>query len=396
MDLPIGEEIARRRKQRGITQQELAVFMNVSKASVSKWETGQSYPDITSLPLLAAYFDCSVDELLILDSQLSTKEIQRIYQLLKDAFQTKTPSEVLALAQSFIKRYYSCYPFLLQIGSFYLNHWDLLPDVPVADSTEGHPSEKALMEAKKTTYLKEAEILYQRIIAHGDNALAQQAQQIEAYCLLMRNKPDEVLAILGTKTLSFLPSEPLIAAAFQQKNQLQQAEIVTQSAIYQYLILFMSLLTNYLAMLTQDEEQLEKTFARGLALSESFQLAQLHPLSLLNFLSAGMVSFAALEKESLLLQALTLYVKTLADTPEEIVLKGDDYFNSIDEWISELELGSQIPRNSDNVKKQFLEIAQFTPLFEPYLKQPLFEELFQQLQKLSEQENEPQRRASHE
>ncbi|WP_270286561.1 helix-turn-helix domain-containing protein [Enterococcus casseliflavus] len=396
MDLPIGEEIARRRKQRGITQQELAVFMNVSKASVSKWETGQSYPDITSLPLLAAYFDCSVDELLILDSQLSTKEIQRIYQLLKDAFQTKTPSEVLALAQSFIKRYYSCYPFLLQMGSFYLNHWDLLPDVPVADSTEGHPSEEALMEAKKTTYLKEAEILYQRIIAHGDNALAQQAQQIEAYCLLMRNKPDEVLAILGTKTLSFLPSEPLIAAAFQQKNQLQQAEIVTQSVIYQYLILFMSLLTNYLAMLTQDEEQLEKTFARGLALSESFQLAQLHPLSLLNFLSAGMVSFAALEKESLLLQALTLYVKTLADTPEEIVLKGDDYFNSIDEWISELELGSQIPRNSDNVKKQFLEIAQFTPLFEPYLKQPLFEELFQQLQKLSEQENEPQRRASHE
>lgn len=396
MDLPIGEEIARRRKQRGITQQELAVFMNVSKASVSKWETGQSYPDITSLPLLAAYFDCSVDELLILDSQLSPKEIQRINQLLKDAFQTKTPSEVLALAQSFIKRYYSCYPFLLQMGSFYLNHWDLLPDVPVADSTEGHPSEEALMEAKKTTYLKEAEILYQRIIAHGDNALAQQAQQIEAYCLLMRNKPDEVLAILGTKTLSFLPSEPLIAAAFQQKNQLQQAEIVTQSAIYQYLILFMSLLTNYLAMLTQDEEQLEKTFARGLALSESFQLAQLHPLSLLNFLSAGMVSFAALEKESLLLQALTLYVKTLADTPEEIVLKGDDYFNSIDEWISELELGSQIPRNSDNVKKQFLEIAQFTPLFEPYLKQPLFEELFQQLQKLSEQENEPQRRASHE
>ncbi|MCD5200462.1 helix-turn-helix domain-containing protein [Enterococcus casseliflavus] len=396
MDLPIGEEIARRRKQRGITQQELAVFMNVSKASVSKWETGQSYPDITSLPLLAAYFDCSVDELLILDSQLSPKEIQRIYQLLKDAFQTKTPSEVLALAQSFTKRYYSCYPFLLQMGSFYLNHWDLLPDVPVADSTEGHPSEEALMEAKKTTYLKEAEILYQRIIAHGDNALAQQAQQIEAYCLLMRNKPDEVLAILGTKTLSFLPSEPLIAAAFQQKNQLQQAEIVTQSAIYQYLILFMSLLTNYLAMLTQDEEQLEKTFARGLALSESFQLAQLHPLSLLNFLAAGMVSFAALGKESLLLQALTLYVKTLADTPEEIVLKGDDYFNSIDEWISELELGSQIPRNSDNVKKQFLEIAQFTPLFEPYLKQPLFKELFQQLQKLSEQENEPQRRASHE
>lgn len=339
MDLPIGEEIARRRKHRGVTQQELAAFMNVSKASVSKWETGQTYPDITSLPLLAAYFDCSVDELLILDSQLSPKEIQRIYQLLKDAFQTKTPTEVLALAQSFTKRYYSCYPFLLQMGSFYLNHWDLLPDVPVEGVPKGQTYEDALMEAKKNTYLKEAETLYQRIMDQGDSELAQQAKQIDAYCLLMRNKPEEVLAILGTKTLSFLPSEPLIAAAFQQKNQLQQAEIVTQSAIYQYLIIFMSLLTNYLAMLTQDEEQLEKNYARGLALSESFQLAELHPLSLLNFLAAGMVSFAALGKESLLLQALTLYVKTLEATPEEIVLKGDDYFNSIDEWISELELG---------------------------------------------------------
>ncbi|WP_262420405.1 MULTISPECIES: helix-turn-helix domain-containing protein [Enterococcus] len=203
MDLPIGEEIARRRKQRGITQQELAVFMNVSKASVSKWETGQSYPDITSLPLLAAYFDCSVDELLILDSQLSPKEIQRIYQLLKDAFQTKTSTEVLALAQSFTKRYYSCYPFLLQMGSFYLNHWDLLPDVPVESIPEGQTYENALMEAKKNTYLKEAETLYQRIMDQGDSELAQQAKQIDAYCLLMRNKPDEVLAILGTKTPTF-------------------------------------------------------------------------------------------------------------------------------------------------------------------------------------------------
>lgn len=396
MDLPIGNEIARRRKLREITQQELAAFMNVSKASVSKWETGQSYPDITSLPLLAAYFDCSVDDLLIFDSQLSPKEIQRIYQLLKDAFQTKTPSEVLALAQSFIKRYYSCYPFLLQMGSFYLNHWDLLPDVPVADSSEGQTSEEALMEAKKTTYLKEAEILYQRIIAHGDNALAQQAKQIEAYCLLMRNKPDEVLATLGTKSLSFLPNESLIAAAYQQKNDLQQAEIVYQSTIYQYLIIFMSLLTNYLAMLTHDENQMEKTFKRGLALIEHFQLAQLHPISVLNFLAAGMVSFAALGKEDLLADALAKYVKTVATTPEEIFLKGDDYFHNIDDWISELELGSQIPRNSSSVKKQFLELAQLTPFFEPYQEISPFKELFQRLSKLAAQASNSQRSDSHE
>ena len=84
MELPIGQEIAKRRKDKQITQTELADFMSVSKASVSKWETGQSYPDITLLPLLAAFFDCSVDDLLVINSQLTTQEIKRIYQLLKD------------------------------------------------------------------------------------------------------------------------------------------------------------------------------------------------------------------------------------------------------------------------------------------------------------------------
>ncbi len=83
-----------------------------------------------------------------------------------------------------------------------------------------------------------------------------------------------------------------------------------------------------------------------------------------------------LGKEDLLADALEKYVKTIATTPEEIVLKGDDYFNSIDEWISELELGSQIPRNSGSVKKQFIELAQLTPLFEPYQEKPHLKNYF--------------------
>lgn len=43
-------------KEKGITQEQLADYMGVSKASVSKWETGQSYPDIVILPKMAAYF----------------------------------------------------------------------------------------------------------------------------------------------------------------------------------------------------------------------------------------------------------------------------------------------------------------------------------------------------
>jgi len=47
--------ITEKRRAKGITQDELAAYTGVTKASVSKWETGQSYPDITLLPVLAAY-----------------------------------------------------------------------------------------------------------------------------------------------------------------------------------------------------------------------------------------------------------------------------------------------------------------------------------------------------
>lgn len=56
--------IARLRRQRGISQQQLAERMGVAFQTVSKWETGATMPDIAMLPELAAYFQVSVDQLL--------------------------------------------------------------------------------------------------------------------------------------------------------------------------------------------------------------------------------------------------------------------------------------------------------------------------------------------
>jgi len=64
-EINLGRVIMRKRHERGVTQDELAFAMGVSKAAVSKWETGQSYPDITLLPQLAAFFNISTDELIV-------------------------------------------------------------------------------------------------------------------------------------------------------------------------------------------------------------------------------------------------------------------------------------------------------------------------------------------
>lgn len=60
----IGKNIYALRKQQGLTQEELAEMVRVSFQAVSKWENGNSLPDISVLPLLANVLHCSIDQLM--------------------------------------------------------------------------------------------------------------------------------------------------------------------------------------------------------------------------------------------------------------------------------------------------------------------------------------------
>ena len=64
MDMTIGKRIALLRKEKGLTQEELASHMGVSPQAVSKWENDQTCPDISALPRLARLLGVTVDELL--------------------------------------------------------------------------------------------------------------------------------------------------------------------------------------------------------------------------------------------------------------------------------------------------------------------------------------------
>lgn len=61
----IGKRISELRKKSGMTQMALAQMLDVSDRTVSKWETGQGYPDITIFPKLSALFGVSIDYLLV-------------------------------------------------------------------------------------------------------------------------------------------------------------------------------------------------------------------------------------------------------------------------------------------------------------------------------------------
>lgn len=64
MNLLIGENIKRMRREHNLTQEEMSAHLGISFQSISKWERGDGYPDITMLPALENYFGISIDELL--------------------------------------------------------------------------------------------------------------------------------------------------------------------------------------------------------------------------------------------------------------------------------------------------------------------------------------------
>lgn len=68
------EKLQQLRKQKGLTQEQLADQLYVSRAAVSKWESGRGYPNIDSLKALAKFYSVTIDELLSGEQMLTIAE----------------------------------------------------------------------------------------------------------------------------------------------------------------------------------------------------------------------------------------------------------------------------------------------------------------------------------
>lgn len=72
--MELNEKLQELRKNKGLTQEELAAALYVSRTAVSKWEAGRGLPSIDSLKQISAFFDVSIDDLLSADKALSLAE----------------------------------------------------------------------------------------------------------------------------------------------------------------------------------------------------------------------------------------------------------------------------------------------------------------------------------
>jgi len=72
--MELNEKLQELRKQKGLTQEELAEILYVSRTAVSKWESGRGYPNLESLKAIARFFGVTIDELLSGEELLTLAE----------------------------------------------------------------------------------------------------------------------------------------------------------------------------------------------------------------------------------------------------------------------------------------------------------------------------------
>ena len=79
MNIDLSEKLKILRKEKNISQEKLAQYLQVSFQAVSKWENGQTYPDLSLLPDIARFFGITIDELLQVE-QIDEEKLYRKYE----------------------------------------------------------------------------------------------------------------------------------------------------------------------------------------------------------------------------------------------------------------------------------------------------------------------------
>lgn len=101
----LGENLKDLRKKKDLTQEQLAEVFGVSPQAVSRWENGAAYPDITMLPVIANYFDVTLDDLIGMDKIRDEKDIEKIFTEYKTNFSRGHVDKNIELLGAALKRY---------------------------------------------------------------------------------------------------------------------------------------------------------------------------------------------------------------------------------------------------------------------------------------------------
>lgn len=199
MRIEIGQTIMQLRHARGITQEHLAEAVGVSAPAVSKWETGQSYPDIMLLAPLARYFDITVDTLLAYRPELTDDERNAEYERVNAVFDEKGWEAGLACCEALLREHPTDPTLRILLAS------GLMRNLIYADEQQREEG-----RARQIAWLKDAE-------AHADGNLALLTRyQLGTFYLSLRQLDEAETIFTSLEDIVINPRQAMVTLRMLQ------------------------------------------------------------------------------------------------------------------------------------------------------------------------------------
>ncbi|WP_347130673.1 helix-turn-helix transcriptional regulator, partial [Neglectibacter timonensis] len=240
MELKIGENISRYRRERHMTQEQLARSVGVSPPAVSKWETGSSYPDVTLLSPIARALGITVDILLSFQEELTEEEVDSLYRELQGLFGRRGFSAGQQRCEELLREYPNSAGLKLTVGGLYQTMLGTLPS-------------EELTEERVQEILRLAAQLYSQVRASGDPRYFAAATVGLAAFRLSENRLEETEALLDSLPKVEIDPNELYPSLYLAQGKSEQAEKLLEAHLFQ-LLRSVSLALHSLASLSQERD----------------------------------------------------------------------------------------------------------------------------------------------
>lgn len=377
-EINISNTIVKHRREMGMTQDELASSLGVTKASVSKWETGLSYPDILMLPRLAAFFNISIDELLDYTPQLSHQEISRLYKTLAEAFAEKPFEEVYEECKALIKKYYSCFPFLLQMCVLYMNHYTM------AGSSDA--SIKILQEIcslcnRIKTECDEASLISETISIEALAHLILSQLYASTNADYMKQELGIIFDLLGKDIKPSLGNNEVLITAYQLQGNIEKSKHLCQVHIYNHLIGLLTSFPHFMSLYQDQPQKQDQIIQRCVKLLEVFEVENLNPNAAAMCYYQAACAYMMLQNKVNTLKMLKKYTDACIHLLNNMTLHGDSFFDQLDSWFENYESGIQQPRSRQLVYDSIISSLGPDSIFAPLKSEKEYQNMISQIRR---------------
>ncbi len=281
---------------------------------------------------------------------LQRKILKKIYSKLSHEFAVKPFDEAMEQCNKLIKKYYSCFPFLLSIIQLLLNYSNLIKN-----------------DAIKKEIFQQCILLSRRIKEESENiSYIKNANTMEALAEMTLGNSEEVIRLLDNKLDPYRGDDVILINAYKMQRKTAEANKVNQILLYNNVINTLALLNNYLSLNMMEPVLFEKIYSQGIEIIDSFQLKDILTNDVFAIHIIATQGYLIEQNKEKAIDALERYINIVCSIQFPLIFKGNEYFTHVGKWLEDNNfIGISTPVDEITIKKNFVNAVVENPAFEP-------------------------------